>query len=56
MITIKHIIVACAVDTISAYTVRYAIEFSKVLNSKLTILHRYIKVKGTDKNRIIQRK
>ncbi|HOC03060.1 MAG: Universal stress protein family protein [candidate division TA06 bacterium ADurb.Bin131] len=39
MITIKHIIVACAVDTISAYTVRYAIEFSKVLNSKLTILH-----------------
>ena len=39
MIKIKHIIVTCEVDSISAYTVRYAIELAKLLNSKLTILH-----------------
>jgi len=39
MIKIKHIIVTCAVDSISAYAVRYAIELAKLLNSKLTILH-----------------
>lgn len=39
MAFIKHIIVACAVDSISSYTVRYAIELARILNSKLTILH-----------------
>ncbi len=39
MLVIRHIIVACAVDSISAYTVRYAIELAKALNTKLTILH-----------------
>ncbi|HOK80587.1 MAG TPA: universal stress protein [bacterium] len=39
MLTIRHIIVACAVDSVSAYTVRYAIELAKMLNAKLTILH-----------------
>lgn len=36
---IKHIIVACAVDSISSYTVRYAIELAQMLKAKLTILH-----------------
>ncbi|MCM8765145.1 MAG: universal stress protein [Candidatus Omnitrophica bacterium] len=36
---IKHVIVACAVDSISSYTVRYAIELARILNAKLTILH-----------------
>lgn len=36
---IRHIIVACAVDSISAFTVRYAIELASALNAKLTILH-----------------
>ncbi|MCM8805415.1 MAG: universal stress protein [Candidatus Omnitrophica bacterium] len=39
MIVIRHIVVACAVDSTSAYAVRYAIELAKLLNSKLTILH-----------------
>ncbi|MCX7705672.1 MAG: universal stress protein [bacterium] len=39
MAFIKHIIVACAVDSISAYTVRYAIELAQILKAKLTILH-----------------
>lgn len=39
MIIIKQIVVACEVDSISAYTIRYAIELSKLLNAKLTILH-----------------
>ncbi len=39
MAFIKHIIVACAVDSISSYTVRYAIEFAKIVNARLTILH-----------------
>ncbi len=39
MAFIKHIIVACAVDSISAYTVRYAIELVQILKAKLTILH-----------------
>ncbi|MCM8816451.1 MAG: universal stress protein [Candidatus Omnitrophica bacterium] len=36
---IKHIIVACAVDSVSAYTVRYAIELAQILKAKLTIVH-----------------
>ncbi|MCM8821821.1 MAG: universal stress protein [Candidatus Omnitrophica bacterium] len=36
---IKHIIVACTVDSVSSYTVRYAIELARILNAKLTILH-----------------
>ncbi len=39
MITIKHIVVACAVDSFSTYTIRYSIELAKLLNAKLTILH-----------------
>lgn len=39
MIIIKNIVVACEVDSISTYTIRYAIELAKLLNAKLTILH-----------------
>ncbi|HPP66515.1 MAG TPA: universal stress protein [bacterium] len=39
MLQIKHIIVSCAVDNISSYIIRYAIDLSRLLNAKLTILH-----------------
>ncbi len=39
MAFIRHIVVACAVDSPSSYAVRYAIELASILKTKLTILH-----------------